>query len=54
MDHPDAITKAGEGARKSIYRPWENIVDDVYLRYVDLIREHQPAFARQADDDEEA
>ena len=53
MKHPDAIRKAGEGARKSIYHPWENIVDDVYLRYVDIIRNHQPAVTRQSDDDEE-
>ena len=53
MKQPDAIKKAGEGARKSIYHPWENIVDDVYQRYVDIIREHQPPVSRQADDDEE-
>ena len=53
MKQPHAIKKAGEGARKSIYHPWENIVDDVYQRYVELIREHQPVVIRQADDDEE-
>jgi glycosyltransferase involved in cell wall biosynthesis len=53
MKHPAALKKAGEGARKSIYHPWENIVDDVYQRYTELIRAHQPAVSRQADDDEE-
>ena len=53
MEHPHAIKKAGEGARKSIYHPWEGIVDDVYQRYVELIREHQPVVSKQADDDEE-
>jgi len=53
MEYPDAIKKAGEGARKTIYHPWENIVDDVYLRYTEIIRRHQPAVSKQADDDEE-
>jgi 1,2-diacylglycerol 3-alpha-glucosyltransferase len=53
MKHPNAIRKAGEGARKSIYHPWENIVDNVYQRYAELIREHQPVMDKQADDDEE-
>jgi glycosyltransferase involved in cell wall biosynthesis len=53
MKYPDAIQTAGEGARKSIYHPWEGIVDDVYRRYVELIRECQPTVTRQADDDEE-
>ena len=53
MENPDVIKKAGEGARKTIYHPWENIVDDVYLRYADIIRKHQPAVSKQADDDEE-
>jgi len=53
MKHTNVIKKAGEGARKSIYHPWENIVDDVYQRYVELIREHQPVMDKQADDDEE-
>jgi len=36
-----AIKKAGEGARKSIYHPWELIIDDVYIRYTDLIKDHK-------------
>ena len=38
MQHPESIQRAGEGARKTIYHPWESIVDDVYLRYLDLIK----------------
>lgn len=51
MKHPEAIRKAGEGARKTIYHPWEGIVDDVYQRYVELIREFQPAVIHQWEDD---
>jgi len=53
IEYPDAIKKAGEGARKTIYHPWENIVDEVNLRYADIIRKDQPVFSKQADDDEE-
>jgi len=53
MKHPDAIKKAGEGARKSIYHPWEAIVDDVYQRYVELIKEHNPPMPHQWEDDVE-
>ncbi len=53
MKVPDMIKKAGEGARKSIYHPWEAIVDDVYQRYVELIKERQPAASHQWEDDEE-
>ena len=41
MKEQHAVKKAGEGARKSIYHPWESIVDDVYLRYTDLIKDHK-------------
>lgn len=37
IDQPDRVKMAGEGARKTIYHPWEEIVDMVYNRYVDLI-----------------
>ena len=53
MKNPDAIKRAGEGARKSIYHPWEAIVDEVYQRYIELIRERQPAVSHQWEDDEE-
>ena len=38
--NPHAIKKAGEGARKSIYRHWESIVDEVAIRYEEIIQEH--------------
>jgi 1,2-diacylglycerol 3-alpha-glucosyltransferase len=53
MKHPDIIKKSGEGATKSLYHPWEEIVDKVYLRYMELIRKHQPAISHQWEDDEE-
>jgi len=37
---PDAIQRAGEGARKSIYRTWESIVDEVCQKYEDIIKLH--------------
>jgi len=36
-----AISKAGEGARKTIYHPWESIIDNVYVRYAELIKQHK-------------
>ncbi|MEI6060309.1 MAG: glycosyltransferase [Bacteroidota bacterium] len=41
MQNQHAIRRAGEGARKSIYHPWESILDDVNLRYTDLVRSHK-------------
>jgi 1,2-diacylglycerol 3-alpha-glucosyltransferase len=38
--NPEAIRKAGEGARKSIYRPWESIVDQVFNRYEEIIKDY--------------
>jgi len=41
--HDQHVLKiAGEGARKSIYHPWESIIDDVYFRYSELIKYHKP------------
>jgi len=37
LDH-HAIKTAGEGARKSIFHPWESIINDVYFRYVESIK----------------
>ncbi len=34
----DLITKAGENAKVTIYRNWEDIVDGVYQRYVEIIK----------------
>jgi glycosyltransferase involved in cell wall biosynthesis len=45
MKDQHAIKKAGEGARKSIYHPWESIIDDVYVRYNELIKNYKPANA---------
>ncbi|HTX87795.1 MAG TPA: glycosyltransferase [Bacteroidales bacterium] len=43
IKHPEAIRRAGEGARKSLYRPWETIVDEVYLRYAEILETHKKA-----------
>jgi 1,2-diacylglycerol 3-alpha-glucosyltransferase len=47
MQNQQAINKAGEGARKSIYHPWEAIIDDVHLRYTELIKDHKPAKSKK-------
>ena len=41
MDQRQAIRIAGEGARRSIYHHWESIVDEVYLRYIEVIKTHK-------------
>ena len=41
IKNQDLIRKAGEGAQKSIYHSWENIVNEVQQRYADLIRDHK-------------
>jgi glycosyltransferase involved in cell wall biosynthesis len=40
-NNPTTIKRAGEGARKSIYRHWESIVDEVNIKYEDIIRRHK-------------
>ena len=52
--YPEVIKLAGEGARKSIYKPWEGIVDLVYQRYVEIIEEnvHKRKSVRPAEDDD--
>jgi 1,2-diacylglycerol 3-alpha-glucosyltransferase len=47
MHDQHALKIAGEGARKSIYHPWESIIDDVYYRYTELIKDHNPAKSRK-------
>lgn len=42
MEYPDSLRKAGVGARKSLYRNWETIVDEVNLKYADIIKFHHP------------
>ncbi len=41
MKNQHAIKKAGEGARRSLYHPWESIMEDVYYRYTELIKSHK-------------
>ena len=41
MDQRTAIQIAGEGARKSIYHPWESIVDNVYTRYTEIVKSYK-------------
>jgi 1,2-diacylglycerol 3-alpha-glucosyltransferase len=42
MDYPETIRKAGAGARKSLYRNWETIVDEVNMKYTDILNVHHP------------
>ena len=53
IKNPEVIKRAGEGARKSIYHPWESIINDVYLRYVDIIKDHRQKNPGNYVDDEE-
>jgi glycosyltransferase involved in cell wall biosynthesis len=39
--NPESIKRAGEGARKTIYRHWESIVDEVNIKYEEIIRWHK-------------
>ncbi len=39
--HPELIKRAGEGARKTVYRHWESIVDEVNIKYEEIIRWHK-------------
>lgn len=41
MRYPETIQKAGKEARKSIYRNWEDIVDNVFEKYSDIIKLHK-------------
>jgi hypothetical protein len=41
MDEPERIEEAGEGARRSIYRSWEDVIDTVYTRYSEILDEWQ-------------
>jgi glycosyltransferase involved in cell wall biosynthesis len=41
MQDQHVIKTAGERARKSIYHPWETIIDDVYYRYTELIKTYK-------------
>ena len=41
LSSPCTCMKAGENARKTLYRDWEQIVDEVAYRYMKLIEEHE-------------
>jgi 1,2-diacylglycerol 3-alpha-glucosyltransferase len=45
--NPEAIKRAGEGARKTIYRHWESIVDEVNIKYEDIINQYKSKNARK-------
>ena len=36
----EILKKAGENAKKTIYRSWENIIDEVYERYMEIIKSY--------------
>jgi hypothetical protein len=36
MDHPDVLKKVGDKASTTIARSWENVIDEVILRYKDI------------------
>ncbi len=38
--NPQAIKKAGINARKSLYRSWESVVDEVFIQYEAIIRNY--------------
>ena len=40
IDHPEARAAAGDGAQKTIYLPWEKVVDQVHDRYLKIIRDY--------------
>jgi glycosyltransferase involved in cell wall biosynthesis len=37
MGHPVLVKTTGEGARRTVYRSWESIVDEVQSRYTDIV-----------------
>lgn len=41
MGQPGLIKTAGDGALHSIYLHWENIVDEVYKNYIDIVNTHK-------------
>jgi hypothetical protein len=52
--YPEVIKLAGEGALKSIYKPWEGVVESVYQRYVEIIEEnvHKRKSVKPEEDDD--
>lgn len=46
-DNPEKLARAGRGARETIYRHWDSVVDEVYQRYRGLAGRHgNPSSAR--------
>ena len=39
--HPDLRIKAGQGARQTLARPWQNVMDEVIQRYDEIIARHE-------------
>ena len=37
IENPGLIRRAGKGARSSLYRTWEHVVDRIYTRYTEII-----------------
>jgi len=35
------LVKVGEGAFRDLYSTWDNLVDDVYEKYLDIIKNHR-------------
>jgi glycosyltransferase involved in cell wall biosynthesis len=46
--NPAAIKRAGENARKTIYRHWESIVDEVNIKYEEIISRHKSGNATES------
>lgn len=40
MDDPERIRRAGEGAFRTLHKSWEQVVDEVALRYRSIIERH--------------
>ena len=36
MEHPEMLKKVGDKASSTISRSWENVIDEVILRYRDI------------------
>lgn len=41
MDHPELIKRAGEGARKSLHKSWDTIVEEVYHLYREILQDYR-------------
>lgn len=41
MDHPELIKRAGEGARKSLYKSWDIIVEEVNHLYREILQDYR-------------